>query len=94
MINNQLQGPREQAIIKCTGRQPCNPQACWLYQDAEDLLLEAVEGRRLKLGDEHPQTLESIKNLIELYGAWDKPDEVEKWQEKLSALSHRFKVVR
>ena len=54
------------------------------YDKAEPLLLEAVEGRRLKLGDEHPHTQESLKNLIELYEAWDKPDEVEKWRRKLS----------
>jgi Tetratricopeptide repeat len=29
------------------------------YEEADKLLLEAVEGRRLKLGDKHPFTLES-----------------------------------
>jgi len=29
------------------------------YDDAELLLIQALEGRRLKLGDEHPHTLES-----------------------------------
>jgi len=46
-------------------------------------LLEAVEGRRLKLGDEHPHTLKSWQNLIELYEAWDKPEKAEEWRAKL-----------
>ncbi len=37
------------------------------YDKAEQLLLEAIEGCRLKLGDTHPHTLESWHNLIELY---------------------------
>ena len=47
------------------------------YQETESLLLEAAEGRRLRLGDEHPRILESWNNLIELYEAWDKPEEAE-----------------
>ena len=53
------------------------------YEDAEQLLLEAVEGRRLKLGDTHPHTLESLNNLIELYEAWNKPEEAKEWRVKL-----------
>jgi len=53
------------------------------YDKAEPLLVEAVEGRRLKLGDTHPQTLESWKNLIELYEAWDKMEKAEEWRVKL-----------
>ncbi len=53
------------------------------YDDAETLLLEAVEGRHLKLGDTHPHTLELFKNLIELYEARNKPEEAEKWRAKL-----------
>jgi len=53
------------------------------YEEAEKLLLETVEGRRLKLGDAHPHTLESWHNLIELYEAWGKPEEAEKWRAKL-----------
>jgi hypothetical protein len=46
-------------------------------------LLEAVEGRRLKLGDTHPHTLKSWNNLIELYEVWNKPEKAEEWREKL-----------
>ncbi|MHC4582889.1 MAG: tetratricopeptide repeat protein [Planctomycetota bacterium] len=51
--------------------------------DDEPLLLEAVDGRRLKLGDTHPHTLESWNNLIDLYEAWDKPEKAEEWRAKL-----------
>ncbi len=54
------------------------------YEEAENLLLKAVEGRRLKLGDTHPHTLQSINNLIDLYEAWNKPEEAKEWQAKLS----------
>ena len=54
-----------------------------LDEEAEKLLLEAVEGRRLKLGDNHPHTLESINNLIVLYEAWGKPEKAKEWRAKL-----------
>ena len=63
------------------------------YDDAEPLLLKAVKGRRLKLGDEHPHALESIRNVIDLYEAWDKPDKAEEWRAKLpdnQAKGHKF----
>ena len=47
------------------------------YDKAETLLIQAVEGRRLKLGDTHPHTLESWNNLIELYEVWGKPEKAE-----------------
>ena len=53
------------------------------YDKAEPLLILAVEGHRLKLGDTHPHTLESLNNLIELYEAWGKPKKAEEWREKL-----------
>jgi len=54
------------------------------YNKAEPLLLEALEGRRLKLSDTHPHTLESMNNIIELYEAWNKPEKAEEWRAKLS----------
>ena len=54
------------------------------HDDAEKLLLEAVKGRHLKLGDTHPHTLESWQNLIELFEAWDKPEQAEEWRAKLT----------
>ena len=52
------------------------------FDDAEELLLEAIEGRRLKLSETHPHTIESIKNLIDLYEAWNKPEKAQEWQAK------------
>jgi hypothetical protein len=53
------------------------------YEEAEKFLLEAAEGRLLKLGDTHPHTLESMNNLIDLYETWDKPEEAKEWRAKL-----------
>ena len=56
------------------------------YEEAEPLLLEAVEGRRLKLGEKHPHSLESVNNLIALYEAWNKPEKAEEWRAKLPQM--------
>ena len=53
------------------------------YDDAEKLLLEAIEGCRLKLGDIHPYTLESWHELINLYEALNKPEKAKEWRVKL-----------
>ena len=54
------------------------------YEEAEPLLLEAANGRIEKLKLQHPKTQESIKALIELYEAWNKPEKAEHWRAKLS----------
>ena len=51
--------------------------------EAEPLLIEAIEGRCLKLGDTHPQTIEFLNNLIDLYEAWKKPEKVNECRAKL-----------
>jgi hypothetical protein len=56
------------------------------YDKAESLLLEALEGRRLKLGDTHPHTQQSLNNLIELYEAWKKPEKADLWRAKLQQI--------
>jgi len=53
------------------------------YEEAEPVLIEALEGQRLRLGDIHPHTLQSWHNLIELYEAWDKPQKAEERRAKL-----------
>ncbi len=53
------------------------------YEEVEKLLVEAVEGRLLKLGDTHPHTLQSLNNLISLYEAWSKPEKAKEWRAKL-----------
>ena len=57
------------------------------HQKAEDLLLPALEVRRITLGDTHPHTVESWKVLIELYEAWGKPAKAEEWRDKLPSQS-------
>ena len=52
-------------------------------QLADRSYLKKSNARRLKLGDTHPQTLESVKNLISLHEAWKKSEETEKWRAKL-----------
>ncbi len=47
------------------------------------VFLVNVHGRRLKLGDTHPHTLESWHNLIDLYEAWVKTEKTEEWRAKL-----------
>ena len=59
------------------------------YEKAEQFSLEALKGRRLKLGDTHPQTLESWNNLIALYEAWNKPEHAEQWKVNLSESQSR-----
>jgi hypothetical protein len=46
-------------------------------------LFIATNARLLKLGDNHPHTLESWNNLIDLYEAWNKSEEADKWRAKL-----------
>lgn len=43
---------------------------------------QAVDGLRLKLGDTHPHTRESLNNLINLYEAWNKPEKAQEWRAK------------
>ncbi|MBL7188357.1 MAG: hypothetical protein ISS70_18685 [Phycisphaerae bacterium] len=47
---------------------------------------QAVDGLRLKLGDTHPHTRESLNNLINLYEAWKKPKKAEEWRAKLPQI--------
>ncbi|MBC8473092.1 MAG: hypothetical protein H8D56_26840 [Planctomycetes bacterium] len=42
-----------------------------------------AKGHRLKLGDTHPHTLESLNNLIDLYEARNKPRKAEEWRAQL-----------
>lgn len=55
------------------------------YDKAEPLLLEAVNGRCLKLGEPHPHTQASLNLLIDLYKTLDRLEEAEKWRAKLPA---------
>ena len=65
-------------------------QAC--CEEAEELFLEAFEGRHLKVVDNHPHTIESMRNLVELYEAWNKPEKAEEWRVKLFHMENNKSV--
>jgi len=48
------------------------------------VLLDAYSGRKAKLGPEHPHTIESLKQLVNLYETSDNPDEATKWRARLA----------
>jgi hypothetical protein len=50
-----------------------------------------TKDRSLKLGDNHPRTLKSLKNLIDLYEAWAKPEQVAQWRAKLPQVENTRK---
>jgi hypothetical protein len=47
---------------------------------------QALKGRRFKLGDTHPHTIESLNNLIDLYEASNKPEKANEWRLKLPQM--------
>ena len=53
------------------------------YEEAELLSLKTLEIRRRVLGEEHPDTVKSINNLVKLYEAWGKQEKAEEWRAKL-----------
>jgi hypothetical protein len=53
------------------------------YEEAEKYFLDTIKGRRLKLGDTHPHTIETLNNLIDLYETWNKAEKAEDWRIKL-----------
>jgi len=53
------------------------------YQDAEQLLIETIQGRLKVLSEEHHDTIFAINKLIDLYEAWGKPEKAEAWRAKL-----------
>jgi hypothetical protein len=52
----------------------------------EGFLIRVLEGQRLKLGDTHPHTIESLNSLIDLYEAWNKPEKANEWRTKLAQI--------
>ncbi len=53
------------------------------YERAERLWVKALAANRRYLGESHPETRGSILALIQLYEAWGKPEEAEKWRAQL-----------
>jgi serine/threonine protein kinase len=53
------------------------------YDRAEPLLVEVVELSKGVLIEGHPDTVAAMKELINLYEAWGKPEKAEQWRAKL-----------
>ena len=55
------------------------------HAEAESALLEAHATLERVVGPEHQQTLRVVRNLIELYDAWKRPEQAARWRATLSA---------
>ena len=53
------------------------------YAEAEEQLLEAHRVLDAAVGDGHIRTIRAVRALVDLYEAWDKPDEAAEWRAKL-----------
>lgn len=53
------------------------------------VLLGAFRGREIKLGPGHRHTIDSLRELVDLYESWGKPDEAAKWRAKLPGEGSR-----
>ena len=54
------------------------------YAEAQPVAEEAYRGYLELYGPEASRTRKAINRLVELYDAWDKPDEAAEWRAKLS----------
>jgi len=54
------------------------------FDDAERALLEARNILVAALGPSHQRTLKATKELVELYDAWAKPEEADRWRAELT----------
>ncbi|KAJ5367172.1 hypothetical protein N7541_001113 [Penicillium brevicompactum] len=45
------------------------------WEEAEQLEVQVIKGRKMKLGVDHPDTLDSIANLVSTYGSQDRWEE-------------------
>ncbi len=53
------------------------------YPEAEEQLLEAHRVLHTAVGDDHMRTIRAVRALVDLYDAWDKPDQAAQWRAKL-----------
>jgi hypothetical protein len=60
------------------------------YGDAEPLFLEEYQRREKLFGPDHAYTTDSLRQLVQLYKAWGKSEETEKWQARLSEIGVEF----
>jgi tetratricopeptide (TPR) repeat protein len=59
------------------------------FQEAEAILLRAVEGQTRVLGKDHPVVTRTIRQLIHAYERWPRPAEAAKWRLQLSPDTRR-----
>jgi tetratricopeptide (TPR) repeat protein len=67
------------------------------YVDAEPLLLGGYKGLKQRAAQIPPQVkqlrlTEALKRLVQVYDAWDRPDEAAKWRKELEALMKAGKI--
>ena len=53
------------------------------YDEAEEVLLEAYDILEAARGVDHPWTQAAVERSIDLYDAWDKPEQADEWSQKL-----------
>jgi len=60
------------------------------FQEAEPLLIEGYEGMNTREASIPPvgkvRLTEAIRRLVDLYTAWDKPDEAAAWRKRLAEV--------
>jgi hypothetical protein len=60
------------------------------FQEAEPLLVEGYSGLKARAAKippaAQPRLAEAIRRLVDLYTAWEKPEEAEKWRTELEAV--------
>ena len=47
------------------------------------LLVNTLNTQRRHSSEQHPDVQECINNLVDLYQAWDKPQQADEWRGKL-----------
>ena len=55
------------------------------FEEAEQQLLDGYSGLGAALGENHRQTNDVLTNLVELYEAWDKPDQAAEYRARLGS---------
>jgi len=82
-IAREKMGPEQRSTLNLMNAYAVLHTKKGQYDQAEKLFNEVLKGRQQELGDDHPKTLESLKSLIDLYEAWNKPEKAKKWRLKL-----------
>lgn len=57
------------------------------YEEAEPLLIASYQAIQAHRGPQHRRTKEALEHLIDLYEAWDKPDQAAPYRDLLQAPS-------